>query len=522
MTGFDQILKYTTAYGLVSETECPLDTNNAFTPEPGDPWPLATGWQNRVWKTANYQWVSLANLKNAIKTTGPVEMGFNASRHVRIRGRSESELSTAGNNGDDHTVSLVGFCDDPTCPNGGYWIVKNSWGTAFGDNGYGYIPYGSSLDINQHTYSLGPVYYTGPMYHTGPWDGTGADYTGTAATNTWKGTTNGTWDTTSGTSANWSNNSTGQAFTWVNQELQAVFDNTGSNRAITVSGTVIAHGLTFNSGATGYSFSGGSLTVTAGGITANESVSFSSNVYIGGPQSWNVASGKTLTVSGPLHTIVSDLTFSGAGTTTISGTIDGGGVLNSQGAKPGGLIQAGTGPVYLTGATNFSGNITANRGGNALHRAARRGFRHVWDGGLLRRRHHQFQLLGPHAGRRGLELHRHPYLAKGSARSPSCRPPALPARSAAPLNNNGSVTQNGAGTTILNGTNTYTGGYDDQQRRLAGEHRHGIPSGSFLSLDGGVLQSNGSSARTSPALWHSGGTFQWTANGGGFSAGPRR
>ena len=66
------------------------------------------------------------------------------------------------------------------------------------------------------------------MYHTGLWDATGVDYTGTAATNTWKGTTNGTWDTTSGTSANWSNNSTGQAFTWVNQELQAVFDNTGA------------------------------------------------------------------------------------------------------------------------------------------------------------------------------------------------------------------------------------------------------------------------------------------------------
>ena len=89
------------------------------------------------------------------------------------------------------------------------------------------------------------------MYHTGP-GRTGTDYTGTAATNTWKGTTNGTWDTTSGTSANWSNNSTGTAFTWVNQELQAVFDSTGSNKAITVSGTVIAHGLTIST--SGYSF----------------------------------------------------------------------------------------------------------------------------------------------------------------------------------------------------------------------------------------------------------------------------
>ena len=76
-----------------------------------------------------------------------------------------------------------------------------------------------------------------------------------------------------------------------------------------------------------------------------------------------MAAGKTLSITGPLHTIISDLTFSGAGTTTISSTIDGGGVLNTVGgAKPGGLIQAGTGVVTLSGITQFSGDITANSG----------------------------------------------------------------------------------------------------------------------------------------------------------------
>ena len=150
------------------------------------------------------------------------------------------------------------------------------------------------------------------------------------------------------------------AFTWVNQELQAVFDSTGINRAITVSGKAIAHGLTFNSGATSYSFNGGSLTVTTGGIIANEGVTINSPLYIGGPQSWNVASGRTLSVTGSLHTIISDLTFSGAGNTTISSTIDGGGTINAVGGvRPGGLIQAGAGTVTLSGATTFHGNITA-------------------------------------------------------------------------------------------------------------------------------------------------------------------
>jgi C1A family cysteine protease len=31
----------------------------------------------------------------------------------------------------DHGVLIVGYCDDPAIPTGGYWIVKNSWGTSF-------------------------------------------------------------------------------------------------------------------------------------------------------------------------------------------------------------------------------------------------------------------------------------------------------------------------------------------------------------------------------------------------------
>ena len=333
--------------------------------------------------------------------------------------------------GVDHAVVITGYQDDANVPSGGYWIIKNSWGTGGGDNGYWFIPYG---DVENHVstqaYS-GTVYYTGPMYHTGPWDATGVDYTGTAATNTWKGTTNGTWDTTSGTSGNWSNNATGQAFTWVNQELQAAFDNTGTNRAITVSGTVIAHGLTFNSGATGYSFSGGSLTVTAGGIQANESVSFSSPVYIGGPQSWNVACGKTLTVTGPLHTIISDLTFSGAGTTTISGEIDGGGVLNTQEARAGRPDSSRHWARPSDRHHQFQRQHHGKSGRDALYRTARREVPPPGTALSL-------------AAARSTSIVRHSLLAAGPRTSPAaspsnrrvrsllCRPPALPARSVAP------------------------------------------------------------------------------------------
>ena len=357
------------------------------------------------------------------------------------------------------------------------------------------------------------------MYQSG-----GVHFSGTAATNTWKGMTNGVWDTTSGTSGNWANNSTGGTFTWVNQELQAVFDNTSNsaNRAITLSGTIIAHGLTFNAGGTGYSFSSGSLTVTSGGIQANESVTFNSAMYIGGPQSWTVAGGKTLTVNGALHTIISDLTFNGAGNTVIASTIDGGGVMNTAGgAAPGGLIQAGAGTVTLSGTPNFAGNLTINSGAGPLNISPAGGASATYSGGWFGGGTVNISCTGT--------------LSLGGGASNftgvlnMLQPGTLQFVPAAgttstfsgTINSGGSIVQNGPGVTILTGTNNYSGATTISSGALQADFgAGGIPAASFLSLDGGVLQSNASgTVNFTRSLGTSGATFQWTANGGGFSAG---
>jgi autotransporter-associated beta strand protein len=441
--GTANVFSYFTTHGVVSVTECPTETNYVYwdSPGPGDPWPLASGWQNRCWRATGYQ-ANISNnitdLKSAIKNDGPVAVGLYASEIYASVADLKANYQHQPNN-NNHTVSLVGYCDDGTCPTGGYWIVKNSWGTGSGDNGYGYVPYNSSVEGCNDLNALGAVYYTGPMYHTGPWDATGVDHTGTAATNTWKGTTNGTWDTTFGTSGNWSNNSTGHAFTWVNQELQAVFDSTGSNKAITVSGTVIAHGLTIIT--SGYSFapadSNSALTITSGGIAAYESVTINTPVSVGGPQAWYVASGKSLTFGGDVHTIISPLTLDGGGDISIAGSINGGGVLNQMGAAPGAIAKNGSGTLHLTGAATYSVPINIAAGSISFEQS-------------------------------GADV----------------------ANFISTISGIGPVTKSNSGTLILSGANSYTGWTRIYGGVVQANVNAGVPNQSAVVLDGGVFQSN--------------------------------
>jgi C1A family cysteine protease len=43
----------------------------------------------------------------------------------------------------NHAVVIVGYKDDPSIGNGGYWIIKNSWGTGFGYGGFYNVEYDS-------------------------------------------------------------------------------------------------------------------------------------------------------------------------------------------------------------------------------------------------------------------------------------------------------------------------------------------------------------------------------------------
>ena len=260
------------------------------------------------------------------------------------------------------------------------------------------------------------------------------------------------------------------------------------------------------------------MTITSGGITTTNSVNFSTPIYIGGPQSWSVASGQTMTVTGPLHTIISNLTFSGAGTTTISGLIDGGGVINLQGgAKPGGLIQAGTGPVTITGTSAYAGDITANAGAGTLYIAPSSGGAVNYSGGFFGGGTVSFNIANVALG--GGASNFTGKLLFQKACPVTFEPAAgIVGTFSCVVGNTGSITQGGSGgTTVLTGHNTYTGSTTIGQGALQADIGVGIPSTSFLNLTGGVLQSN-SAVTFTRSLGTSGSTFEWSS-GGGFAAG---
>ena len=286
------------------------------------------------------------------------------------------------------------------------------------------------------------------------------------ATVTWGGGT-GTW--ASGGS-NWSGSdqygNTLATYAWENKETAATFNTVGGSMSI--NGTVIAHGITISSGATGYVFNGvnnGALTVTAGGITAHESVAFNVPVWIGAPQTWTIDSGKSLSI-GDLHTIVSNLTVNAAGNFYTSGAIDGGGVLNANGAAPGSITFTGAGNFYATGSSTVPVNLVDNSSGG-LYLDTPAGQTRTWTGSI-----------------------------SGSG--------------------TGTLHKTDQGMLILAGGNSYSGPTSIN----GGVLQFSLPS-SFLTLNGGVYQPLSSSAGTfSRSLGTSGSNlFEWTANGGGFSAG---
>jgi len=143
--------------GAPVETLWPYNTSKFATKPPA---PAYTDALKR--KVTGYQrCTNFAAVKNAVAAGNPVVIGFTVYDSFEgiwaniPHGQAGSGMMPFPNTATEqilggHAVCIVGY--DDTMPvagkTNGRFIVRNSWGTSWGDNGYFYMPYGVIQDTN--------------------------------------------------------------------------------------------------------------------------------------------------------------------------------------------------------------------------------------------------------------------------------------------------------------------------------------------------------------------------------------
>lgn len=119
-------------------------------------------------------------IKTMILEKGPVISDIYASNDFRNWGRMHHKKTAVYPYEkpiiwSNHVVLIVGWCDDLTFPNGGYWICKNSWGKSWGYNGFFNIEYGGQgidngyviwADYDSESYDWDPIARPSGPYYT--------------------------------------------------------------------------------------------------------------------------------------------------------------------------------------------------------------------------------------------------------------------------------------------------------------------------------------------------------------------
>ncbi|MFA4836962.1 MAG: C1 family peptidase, partial [Dehalococcoidia bacterium] len=143
----DEALDYIRSNGVPEETCSPYRAANS----PCDPCP---NWVDRAWKIGSWSWVEASQAQRteaykwALREYGPMVVGLYAPDDMfyYTGGIYEPAFSPEFGENLNHAVVLVGYDDA-----GQYWIIKNSWGEGWGEDGYGKVSYGV---LEQYDYAL--------------------------------------------------------------------------------------------------------------------------------------------------------------------------------------------------------------------------------------------------------------------------------------------------------------------------------------------------------------------------------
>ena len=129
----------------VKVTGLPVEGVYPYTATNGTCSKASAGWQQNTDKINSWSWLTngtptVDTIKNGIYTYGPIVISMEVYSDFYAY-KSGVYSHTTGTNLGGHAVLAIGYADDSAYPGGGYFIVKNSWGTNWGE-GYGNEPGG--------------------------------------------------------------------------------------------------------------------------------------------------------------------------------------------------------------------------------------------------------------------------------------------------------------------------------------------------------------------------------------------
>ena len=121
-----------------------------------------------TWNTSTYRigaWYYVATtsptataIKNALYSYGPLATTMDVYEDFYDFYDSGVYSYVSGGYVGGHAILIVGYADNSAYPGGGFFRVKNSWGTGWGESGYFYMSYyDKSLEIGAQFYDAEPL-----------------------------------------------------------------------------------------------------------------------------------------------------------------------------------------------------------------------------------------------------------------------------------------------------------------------------------------------------------------------------
>ena len=103
-------------------------------------------WTNQAHKIVSWAYVATYSptveaIKNALVSMGPLVTTMEVYQDFYLYYRSGVYSYTSGSYVGSHAIAIVGYQDDSTFPGGGYFRVKNSWGSSWGEAGFFRVSY---------------------------------------------------------------------------------------------------------------------------------------------------------------------------------------------------------------------------------------------------------------------------------------------------------------------------------------------------------------------------------------------